>query len=83
MSKYVDVCVCSGASPNVPCIFPFTYDGTIHERCTDDGNDPGDTKASLFLNLFFIQLSANISFIVYLYLLHIANLQIYKEAIAF
>ena len=36
-SKTTKVCVTvSGAAPNLPCIFPFRFNGVTHNKCTWD-----------------------------------------------
>ena len=35
----------SGPDANKTCIFPFKFAHVTYNRCTTDGNDPGDVKA--------------------------------------
>ena len=47
----------SGAKPNLPCAFPFRYNGRVYNSCVSAGFD--DPWCSTLTNMFGVQVNGN------------------------
>ena len=47
----------SGAKPNLPCVFPFRYNGRVYNSCVSAGFD--DPWCSTLTNMFGVHVNGN------------------------